>query len=502
MESVDRERAGLIARGWRWPWGLIEKFRDKVVEAARKAKKLGQEDPRRIIHSLKVGLAITLVSLIYYFNPAYGDFGVSTMWAVLTVVVVFEFSVGATLGRGLNRGLATLLAGALAVGAHYLAHLPGRPAQPIILGIFVFLVAAALSFLRFFPKLKARYDYALLIFILTFSLVSVTGYRDEEVLELAQQRLSTVLIGCATAMLVSIGICPVWAGYDLHKLVAGNVEKLGNFLEGFSEEYVRVLDDGESKDNKTVLQGYKSILTSKNTEDSLANFARWEPGHGRFRFRHPWKQYQKIGSLAAQCAYRIEALSSYPHSHIQAPTEIQSKIQAACTNMSTESGKALKELASAIKSMTKPCSVDPHIVNSKIAAESLKSLLETHFCEDVDLLELMPTAVVGSLLVEVITYVEEIAESVHELSSLAHFKDAKPEPEPEPEPKPTIEQPQQLQQTIQKFSGMDGPHHIITINGSLSIKASGTVVNVTRTDVIKGSKTKSNERQMRHVVSF
>ena len=94
MESVDRERAGLIARGWRWPWGLIEKFRDKVVEAARKAKKLGQEDPRRIIHSLKVGLAITLVSLIYYFNPAYGDFGVSTMWAVLTVVVVFEFSVG------------------------------------------------------------------------------------------------------------------------------------------------------------------------------------------------------------------------------------------------------------------------------------------------------------------------------------------------------------------------------------------------------------------------
>lgn len=73
---------------------MIEKFRDKVVEAARKAKKLGQEDPRRIIHSLKVGLAITLVSLIYYFNPAYGDFGVSTMWAVLTVVVVFEFSVG------------------------------------------------------------------------------------------------------------------------------------------------------------------------------------------------------------------------------------------------------------------------------------------------------------------------------------------------------------------------------------------------------------------------
>lgn len=44
------------------------------------------------------------------------------------------------------------------------------------------------------------------------------------------------------------------------------------------------------------------------------NFARWEPGHGRFRFRHPWKQYLKIGTLTRQCAYRIEALNSYLNS--------------------------------------------------------------------------------------------------------------------------------------------------------------------------------------------
>ena len=80
------------------------------------------------------------------------------------------------------------------------------------------------------------------------------------------------------------------------------------------------------------------------------------------------------------------------------PTEIQSKIQEACTKMSMESRKALKELAYAIKSMTKPCSIDPHIVNSKAAAKTLKSLLETHSCEDVDLLELMSTAVVGLCL--------------------------------------------------------------------------------------------------------
>ena len=70
------------------------KLGTKIVKTTRKIKKLGQDDPRRIIHSLKFGLALTLVSLIYYFEPLYKDFGHSSMWAILTVIVVFEFSVG------------------------------------------------------------------------------------------------------------------------------------------------------------------------------------------------------------------------------------------------------------------------------------------------------------------------------------------------------------------------------------------------------------------------
>lgn len=95
-------------------------------------------------------------------------------------------------------------------------------------------IAAGASFIRFFPRVKARYDYGLLIFVLTFCLVSVSGYQDGEVLDLAHKRLTTILIGSATAVLVSICICPVWAGDDLHKLVVGNFEKLGNFLEGIT----------------------------------------------------------------------------------------------------------------------------------------------------------------------------------------------------------------------------------------------------------------------------
>lgn len=89
-----------------------------------------------------------------------------------------------------------------------------------------------MTFLRFFPRIKARYDYGLLIFILTFCLISVSGYRDEEILEMAHKRVSTILIGAFTAVSVCVFICPVWAGDDLHNSVATNIEKLGSFLEG------------------------------------------------------------------------------------------------------------------------------------------------------------------------------------------------------------------------------------------------------------------------------
>jgi hypothetical protein len=173
-----------------------------------------------------------------------------------------EFS-GATLGKGLNRGMATLLAGALGIGAHYLAGGPililflvflqgiynractqnnymiltvkrkGKKYSYIQNYIFCFFIAATIStFLRFFPKIKARYDYGMLIFILTFSMITVSGFRQDQILELAHKRLSTVSIGAAACVIVSIVVFPVWAGEDLHNLIALNIEKLGNSLEG------------------------------------------------------------------------------------------------------------------------------------------------------------------------------------------------------------------------------------------------------------------------------
>ncbi|KAL8483478.1 hypothetical protein ACS0TY_026241 [Phlomoides rotata] len=418
IKSEKMERESVLVSGWLWFKGLVTKAVGGLEDMCSQAKKIATDDPRRLIHSLKVGLALTLVSLFYYFQPLYSSFGVSAMWAVMTVVVVFEFSVGATVGKGVNRGLATFVAGGLGLGAHHLATISGKTCEPILIGVFVFVQAVASTFIRFIPRVKARYDYGMLIFILTFCLVSISGLRTDEIVELVHKRVSTIVIGASTCLIVSIFVYPVWAGQDLHKHVAKNIEKLGLFLEGFADECLLAQTSdikGRSSSSSPPVVVLNTILDSKSTQETLANFATWEPGHGPFMYRHPWKQYLKIAALTRHCACRVVALNDYLHSHTQAPEEIQEII----SRMSSECGKALKELGWAVEKMTRPAGL--HEPSLKIASKNLHSLLKSGFCT-ISLSEVIPVAAVASLLNDTVLCVEEIADAIHELSSLARFK--------------------------------------------------------------------------------
>ncbi|GLT37933.1 hypothetical protein SLA2020_122140 [Shorea laevis] len=426
---------------------LLAKFKENVLSIPKSYIKLGKDDPRRITHSLKVALAITLVSFIYYERHLYDRFGVNGIWAVITVVVVFEFTAGATLSKGLNRVLATLLGSALGFGAVSLArrighicdtppaecfHGQNKIAEGIVIGISVFIIAAGATFTRFFPEIKARYDYGVMILILTFTMVTDYGFRLDSVendFQVALERLETVLIGGATCIIISICIFPVWAGEDLHNSIASNLEKLANYLQAFGSVCFQSSKHGRTvviKKDEPFLQGYKSVLSSKVKEEMLANFARWEPGHGRFGLFYPWKQYLKIGDLARECASSIEAINPYVDSDIQQSPGFQSKIQESCKKMSAESSMALRELARAIKTMTEPSSASPYLENSKFAMNHLKTALKDFSFESADLLAILPAASVSSILVEIIKCIEKISKGVHELSELARFKNAEP----------------------------------------------------------------------------
>uniref|UniRef100_A0A453BYI4 ALMT1 n=1 Tax=Aegilops tauschii subsp. strangulata TaxID=200361 RepID=A0A453BYI4_AEGTS len=371
-----------------------------VAGFARKVGRIAREDPRRVAHSLKVGLALTLVSVFYYVTPLFKGFGVSTLWAVLTVVVVMEYTV-----------------------AHQVANRCGAQGEPILLAIFVFLLASAATFSRFIPEIKARYDYGVTIFILTFSLVAVSSYRVEELIQLAHQRFSTIVIGVLTCLCTTIFVFPVWAGEDLHKLTAGNLDKLAQFLQGLESECFGEKAAGENLEGKAFLQVYKSVLNSKASEDSLCNFAKWEPGHGKFGFRHPWSQYQKLGALCRQCASSMEALASYvitlqKSQYPEANPELTLKVRTACGEMSSHSAKALKELSTAIRTMIIP---SPANITMSAAIKAAKDL-RNELSEEAALLQVMHVAVTATLLSDLVTTIVKIAETADNLARLGHFK--------------------------------------------------------------------------------
>ncbi|KAL2328407.1 hypothetical protein Fmac_021834 [Flemingia macrophylla] len=424
MESpnTNQEKAGVVGRVLAMP----KVVKQKVFDICRLTKDVAQDDPRKVIHSLKVGLSISMVSLFYYYQPLYENFGLSAMWAVITVVVVLDYTVGATLGQGLNWTIGTFGAAALGLGTHHLASLSGATAEPILIGAFVFMIAAIASFIRFFPTMKARYDYGMIIFILTFSFISVSGFRDDEVMEMVHKRLSTTVIGGSACVVISLFVCPVWAGEEFHYSTANKLEILGDFLEAFVREYFKI-SKGESEDNKgdskdiLLLEDYKKVLNSKSIDDSLVNFARWEPGHGKFKFRHPWYLYLQIGVFSRQCAYRMETLNAHLSSDTQGFQEISCTIQELCLEMSLESSKALKELGTSIKTMTRPSSSNRHVANAKVTAKCLKSLLQSLSWKETCLLSLISVVAVASLLIDIVEFIGKIADSVNDLATLTHF---------------------------------------------------------------------------------
>lgn len=86
--------SGHEGRAWLGIQGLITGLALKVGIFFKKAWGIAVDDPRKVIHCLKVGMALTVVSLFYYMRPLYEGVGRNAMWGVLTVVVVFENSVG------------------------------------------------------------------------------------------------------------------------------------------------------------------------------------------------------------------------------------------------------------------------------------------------------------------------------------------------------------------------------------------------------------------------
>ncbi|XVF80411.1 hypothetical protein PTKIN_Ptkin15bG0069000 [Pterospermum kingtungense] len=312
-----------------------------------------RQDMRKVIHSIKVGIALVLVSLLYLLDPLYKQVGENAMWAIMTVVVVFEFFAGATLSKGLNRGFGTVVGGGLGCLAAAFAQALDGVGKAIIVGIAVFIFGAGATYTRQVPTIKKKYDYGAIIFILTFNLVVVSGLRVEQVMQLACQHLSTVLMGFAICIFISLLVFPIWASDELHHSLVSRFDDLATSLEGFSEEYFENTIKKEKKFGGNFSRNCKSVLHSKTKDELLVNFARWEPWHGKFSFSYPSGKYLKIGEHLRDLAATILSLKGCLRSPTQSSEDVRQLVKEPCEAIVVSLVWTLRELGESIRKMIK-----------------------------------------------------------------------------------------------------------------------------------------------------
>ncbi|KAF3783513.1 Aluminum-activated malate transporter 9 [Nymphaea thermarum] len=330
------------------------------LDLARKVYDFCKEDVNRLIFSLKVGLAVLLVSLLILVRAPYEVFGSSIIWAILTVAIMFEYTVGATFNKGFNRALGSLLAGVLAITIAQIALHAGRVAEPLIIGISIFFIGAVTSFLKQWPSMTP-YEYGFRVVLFTFCLIIVSGYRMGNPTRTAMDRLSSIVIGAVVTLLVNVLVFPIWAGEQLHRELIRSFDAVADSLEECVKKYLSEEGSEVPEFEKAVkdelvdepaFQRCRSILNSASKLDSLANSAKWEPPHGKFsHFFYPWAEYVKVGAILRHCAYEVMALHGCLHSEIQAPYNLRIAFQSEIQDAASHAAELVRSLGKDIGSM-------------------------------------------------------------------------------------------------------------------------------------------------------
>lgn len=92
LESIDDESSSCSC--FNSTRNRVVKFWNDGRDFSKKALEMGRKDPRKVVYAAKMGFALALVSLLIFWEMPIQDASQYAIWAILTVVVMFEFSIG------------------------------------------------------------------------------------------------------------------------------------------------------------------------------------------------------------------------------------------------------------------------------------------------------------------------------------------------------------------------------------------------------------------------
>lgn len=203
----------------------------------------------RIIHTLKIALALSIVALGNWIKPV-----PHFIWAMVTIVIIMMGlpQVGGAIEKSLQRAIGTLIGSAygvfLVVAIDSYWNLMGL----LILGVCVVVLLNA-----------GRYSYAYLV--TGFTMIIVIGDANHDTSE-ALWRSANILIGCVIAVLVSLFVLPIKAKQDWRAQLGKSFSLMASVLDN----HVKASSDSELPAERSKLENaMKAVLAQKKLLFSL-----------------------------------------------------------------------------------------------------------------------------------------------------------------------------------------------------------------------------------------